>query len=480
MLTDINQLQALLSAIFVFLGATVFFISSLISGRNIFRDISLQLVLLVSMIVGFLLFAFSPISFLVFAPQLFGIQESSELVWTSIQQQIEHYFFWPFILSAVGLGVVIGTLNAINARTLLLRWLRTKTMLNYPILTYDRSWDTFLLSLKSGGAVRLVGKGEHEICAGKLRSFSIREEPRSITVEYGDKLRLVMAEDLKYVEAPRKSFKRHRDAIAHQAEAFYLALAVAGLLMLVASADLTSSYLSALRSFDFGSTAALYRRLAMGLLIVAVLFVWVSFRASRQDFCRLSSYLVLCPSVPRLLLLGSYGILVLFWREVEQLPLQAIDAGLPDVPPWKTLGAGLIAVVAYLSYKKREIRKSLDSEGMSPDLAAARKRELAEVCELIYLETDLNQPGPVRWPDLQSKVRTKEQAVVLKDLCEKVDRLTRTATFLGSRPGQYLMGEEINLVLYLLNTLGKARARASPAQVVHEDAHQQAKAHLQP
>jgi hypothetical protein len=206
----------------------------------------------------------------------------------------------------------------------------------------------------------------------------------------------------------------------------------------------------------------------MILILVTFLFISVSFSASRQDFSRLSAYLVLCPSVPRLLLIETYFTLVLFIRELERLKM--IDIGHANLLPWITLpGAAVLALIVHMHFKKRELRSLLEQKGATREQDQARKKGLSEVCELIYLETDLNESRPLQWHNFEHKVKTKEHAFLLKDLNEKIHELTRNTPFLWYGPQRYLAGEDINIVSYLLAALEKVQRHPSPAQVIHED-----------
>jgi Family of unknown function (DUF6338) len=188
-MTDIASAKIWLSAVFIFIGIIVFYISSLISGHNIYKDLEFQHSLMVSVAVGFILFFLLPIGFIVFLPELFdsSLSTSSGTKDTilSIHKTIFENAFWPFIMAASGLGIVIGCLTLLKARWELLLWLRKITGLGYYILSYDFAWDHFLTRVKKHGMVA-VQLGDGSWVKGHLQNFSARKEPKQIILENYD------------------------------------------------------------------------------------------------------------------------------------------------------------------------------------------------------------------------------------------------------------------------------------------------------
>lgn len=468
--TPIVELQVLLSAIFVFIGATVFFISSLISGHNIFRDISHQMGLLVSTIVGFMLFAFSPISFLVLAPDLFITDGRGSDLYLQIHREVQRHLFWPFILSAIGLGATFGALEAINARTLFLHWLRRNIRVEYPILSYEHSWDNFMLSLKKGGRIKIFlknGRDQGPKYDGKLKSASIRQEAKEITLDCDGTYQLVDGADIACIEADSRSFNRHLDAVPHQAEAFYLAIGAMGLLFLVWSADSIAYYFT---TFKFWHLSNLYHALYGVFLAVAIVFGVISLRVSLQDFQNPRSYLVLCPTIPSLLLLEA--VVILYWALSEPFSPRMCSSEF-----WYYWTLRVIVVLALLALvficwlvkKGRELDDELLSKLGDDDkpLSEEKKEHVRRVCQFIYLQMDLIQSRPTRWSEFSGKSLKTETNLtpeigraLLESLHEAVESVVESNTFLWRK--EYLRGEDFNIVLRLRRKLEKDMMKAIP------------------
>lgn len=466
----IGEIQFLLSAVFIFMGAFVFFISSLISGHNIFRDISLEVGLMVTSIVGFVLFVYSPISFLVLAPNLFlSSSPYSEKVWLEIHQLIRYHFFWPFILSAVGFGVVFGALEAINARTLFLRWLRRNIKIRYAILSYEKSWDNFFLSLKRGGLISLFRKSDgKEICTGHLYSGSIKDEQKEIVIKCHNKYQLIDASDIAYVEAPSKSFHRHIDVVPHQIEAFYLAISVLGLLLLARSSSMTASYLMS----NFKTLGSFYQLLNLVLLILAFFFSMISFQASRYDFRNLCSYITLCPAVPTFLLLDALGGFILIWRNLIELHSFQSIANNPPFYWISRIDLSLIAILFILFiFYRRHKRQKVESVIASIAPEGPERELLLKVCQFIYLEIDLNRSEPTQWLEMEEAIgqpgssEVREQydlREMMRNLRKEISRLVQNEKFLWVGRTHYLEGEDYNIVYRLLRTLEKEQDKILP------------------
>ena len=187
-MSDIASAKTLLSAVFIFIGIVVFYVSSLISGHNIYKDLEFQHSFMVSIAVGFILFFLLPIGFIVFLPELFDPTLASNLNHPDLEKTviaIHRIIFenalWPFIMAASGLGIVIGCLTLLKARWELLSWLRKKTGLGYYLTSYDFTWDHFLTRVKPHGIIA-VQLGDASWVRGHLRNFSVRKEPKQIVL----------------------------------------------------------------------------------------------------------------------------------------------------------------------------------------------------------------------------------------------------------------------------------------------------------
>lgn len=469
--------KAILSAIFIFLGAMVFFTASVISGHSIFRESSKEVAMFLSALVGSVLFAFSPISFIILAPGLFCLDSdvaptwlcvapASFKTWQQMLGQIQQFLLLPFLLSAIGSGAVIGALEAMGARTLTLNWLRRKTGLGYPILSYETSWDKFLLSLKRGASIRVHRKGVGSPATGKaeggkLRYFSIRDEPKELVIECEDGYRLIGAKEIDSIDASREAFNRHMDRLPHHVEAAYLTITMLGLLCLAESAELIREYFVHGSPQAFHNLIRLYQSLSHALLASGFLLAAIAYKASRQDFRHFSSYVVLCPTIPFALLFGASALAYLAMPDLmKSKPIGSMFAA---IGPWAPIFGPVTVAYLYRTYKIGRIDDLLERVA---GRRGERRKLLLEVCQHIYLGTDLNHASARSWQDMLGEHQVEEQRMALedvcRDLCKTMDELIRRETFLLLRSGHYLEGEEWNIVLRLLRCLDNERYKALP------------------
>jgi uncharacterized membrane protein len=112
------ELKIMLTAIFIFIGSTAFYISSLICGHNIYRDFSNSISAFLSSTVVFLLFIFSPISFIVLSPDLFMTEKTNDIhiIISRIHSLIYDFALVPFLLSSAGTGMIFGSFTVSDHR----------------------------------------------------------------------------------------------------------------------------------------------------------------------------------------------------------------------------------------------------------------------------------------------------------------------------------------------------------------------------
>ena len=129
----LEGIKVLYSIIFVLLGCATFYVSTLISGHNIYRDLPLYLSTLLTTAIGASLFIFSPISFVIIFPQLFipelfasGNKGPTPDTILKIHNLLFHEVLPPYLLSACGVGLIVGSFTVIKARRIILVWLRRK------------------------------------------------------------------------------------------------------------------------------------------------------------------------------------------------------------------------------------------------------------------------------------------------------------------------------------------------------------------
>lgn len=298
--------RSILGAIFIALGSLAFYVSALISGRSLQRDVSPTTATLVSSGVGFLLFLLSPACFLLLDASLFPTSifnspypgaGGTELSKLAVDRYLEHLLVLGgyYLVAAVGVGLSFGSWALLNARSTSLMWLRKHLGLRFGIRTYTQSWEDVLMGAKSRGLIHVWLKDGTQL-TGLLDSFSTGEEPRSLVLEDcvhgpGSALRwlhppgnqVLITEDssIVQVEIPRKSMKRHQDAMSHHAQAFFVSLSAFGILLLTISCDQTGDFL---RFGGYPTLGGVYFFLANLLLALSLVLLLCAVGLQRTEF----------------------------------------------------------------------------------------------------------------------------------------------------------------------------------------------------
>lgn len=411
----ISELKTVLSAVFIILGALVFYISSLVSGHNIYRDLTFKLAMMVTTLIGLIIFVFSPICFVVLFPSLFDLDASSEIIKVrTIHKLILENLLVDYVLMAVGLGLLFGCLSAISARSIFLHWIREKTGLKFPIFTYGQTWDHLLMRVKSHG--RIILETERSTVEGQLVVHSVNEEPKQIILKnytissndepfgrkYSGQLLITEFNNIKEIQVPSSSFNLHKDLIPHTTQSFYTALAAFGVLLVSTSLWLTSDFL---RKSNFGTLSTTYASLTLIFLTLAVVLIVVSCFFYRKDFNKWTTAAVLFPYTLVIILLeASYLIImmklvfggVFFSHQmlIRHLFPYIIAALFPLAQNWSIIN------------KLRVIFRSVSTPILN------------NLLDEIYISIDLNSINSRRW--LLSILEGKDEAI--DDLIQKIDK----------------------------------------------------------
>ncbi|CAG0938754.1 hypothetical protein BROC_00380 [Candidatus Brocadiaceae bacterium] len=238
----------IIAASFVFIGAVTFYVSSLISGHNIYKDFPQALTTLITSVVGFLIFALSPISIVLISITTVNSR--------NIDLLFDYKIFMPFLLNGIGLGVVAGCMFTLKARRTILDVLRDESEMKFRIYSYDLGWDNLLSKIKPEGLITLFV--DNKIIKGKLLSYSVKQEPKQVVlsnytvIDDSDKSltkiqqkgRILITEtsQIKRIAVPPESLNRHYDNMDHSTQAFYMFLAFIGFTLLFWSFNLSLDY----------------------------------------------------------------------------------------------------------------------------------------------------------------------------------------------------------------------------------------------
>ena len=309
----------LFSGVFVLIGSLAFHISALISGSNIYRDISKAESTWLSMVAGIVIFLLSPISFIIFS--------ASTVDYADISAQILDFeVLLAFFGCAVGLGLVFGSLTIVKARVNVLEWFRDKSGMRFWIYSYGVAWDDLLLSVKRHGEVSVQTDENGKEFKGSLKHFSIRNEPKEMVLynakcigidgveeDIGDEGGADLWIDgskIKKIIVPERSFKKHFDSMGHISQAFYCIIASIGFCFLAYSAHLTGNYLETLGIF--------YHKLSLSFLVLTIFVLCVSVWVAKKDFDNWRSFLVLSPTIVFVALFFSLMSILLIIFDMER------------------------------------------------------------------------------------------------------------------------------------------------------------------
>lgn len=318
-LSDITAF--LFSGVFVLIGSLAFHISALISGHNIYRDISETESTWLSMVAGIVIFLISPISFIIFS--------ASTVDYADISVQILDFdVLFAFFGCAVGLGLVFGSVTIVKARVNVLEWFRDKSGMRFWIYSYGVAWDDLLLSVKRHGEVSVQTNENGKEFKGSLKHFSIRNEPKEMVLYNAKCIEADGVEEdiggeggadlwidgskIKKIIIPERSFKKHFDSMGHISQAFYCIIASIGFCFLSYSAHLTGNYLEILGIF--------YHKLSLSFLVLSIFVLCVSVWVAKKDFDNWRSFLVLSPTIVFVALFFSLLsiLLIIFDMEISQ------------------------------------------------------------------------------------------------------------------------------------------------------------------
>ena len=276
---------------FIFIGSIVFHISTLISGYSIYREMESVESSFLSTAAGLVVFLLSPVSLVILTiPE----KAPSNYLLTNI---LSFNVFLPFLLCAIGLGVVFGHFIILDVRVSFLMWLRSESKVPFWIQYYGSLWDSMLLSVKNKGMIAFQKKGvdKPKYVEGRLIATSIRKEKREIVMECGDSKDnyLVQLEDIEYLKIPEKAFKKHHERMDHIGQAFCCVAIAFGFFLLAYSAKLTGIFVEGKSALS--SMVQFYEIIEYSLLIVALITLIISVMVSKKEFDNWRSYLEFCP-----------------------------------------------------------------------------------------------------------------------------------------------------------------------------------------
>lgn len=301
-ISEFTNLKVVLCAIFIFLGCFAFYISSLISGHNIYRDMSFSLSMFTTMLVGFILFVFSPIGFIVLFPELFLIptpKHPREFL-ADIHPLVLNAALPPYLFLATGFGLIIGCLRVVQIRRLVLELMRDRGEIDFGIRSYEYTWDHFLSKIKRYGKLTIKQRGVASPKPFRLMAFSTQNEPRALVLESQDGHKDVFFADLsgvEFVEVPRSSMKRGFLSEGPASIAIHFSLAAIGFVLVsvgfVETKVILENYFRG--KVDYRALYNWYQYAAYICAFSAALFFILAIYEMRREYASLRVAFVLCP-----------------------------------------------------------------------------------------------------------------------------------------------------------------------------------------
>ena len=428
---NIANAQILFSAVFVFIGVMVFYVSSLISGHNIYKDLEFQHSFMLSCVVGSVLFLMLPTGFMIFIPELFDSALKDDLhnrskVVISIYNTLFKHALWPFVWAATGLGVVVGCITLLRVRWEILVELRKKAGLSFFILSYSSAWDNFLMRAKKHALIAVELGGGIWI-KGHLKNFSIKKEQKQLVLEgykmtsennssyaiqkwlegsgidcmeslCAGQMLITEADEIKKIVIHSNGLKKHSHALSHSAQAFYCVLLAFGFLLLCISFHLTYDYIILVKDTvgkpDFPFLGNFYRY-GFWVFVAFSLFCLASGSVLlKMDYSSFRVAMILNRAISFLLSFFLFVIFLIATHFLNENVLNSIRNCLVAVT-----GALLFLVhYYYLSFKPGcKIKKAFKKFYSQNDIPTGKiKRPLSDILIRLCDEMDLNTPDTMQ------------------------------------------------------------------------------------
>lgn len=300
---DIGISEIIFSGIFILLGSVVFQISTLLSGYNLYKEHNLIESSYLSIVGGILVFLLSPISYITLLTS-----KNSQFV-NGFVQLFNKCVILSFLSCAIGIGLIVGSLIIIDARTNILCFIREHSSMPFWIYSSSEVWDYCIDSIKSNGEITILTNTLGSL-EGLLIASSIRTQPRELLIETRDNHSRIFIRDdeIRSIEIPQNSFKKHYEPISHIGQAFYCIIISIGLFLLAYNASAVLEYINYLGSNDMTKYISysdlqqlqhiipFYEQFKFYGLLSSVLVLMITIGVAKQDFRSWRAYLRIYPN----------------------------------------------------------------------------------------------------------------------------------------------------------------------------------------
>lgn len=293
---------------FVILGSLPFLLSSVLSGYNIHKELPHQTAMLLTASVGLVMFAASPLIYLLFYLDHFLSPSRIEFTYHRIDPRVWP-LVWsvsdntivPFILGLVGFGLIYGSAEMLRLRWTLFHRLRRKTGMFAHVFAYVQPWDTYLRSIKRDGLITIVA-GNKRI-EGELVFFSSKSQPNELVLrnfsinntsyqQLDSEIR-IPSEEIKEICVPCKSFNKDYLPEPHVGRSLYYFMLSIGLWLLSLSLFLTARFIINHEKpgwvtggllYVFRDTADFYVLCSALISVIALLFACLAILEALKDY----------------------------------------------------------------------------------------------------------------------------------------------------------------------------------------------------
>jgi hypothetical protein len=172
--------EIVFSGFFILLGSIIFQISAFLSGYNIYKEHNLIESSYLSIVAGILVFLLSPIGHITLCAS------GDSRVMNYFIELFDKNVIYSFLSCAFGIGLIVGSLIVINARAIIMWFIRDHSRLPFLIYTSSDVWDYIIASIKYNGEIKIATRTLGTL-EGFLIASSFRKQPKGLIIKVRDK-----------------------------------------------------------------------------------------------------------------------------------------------------------------------------------------------------------------------------------------------------------------------------------------------------
>jgi hypothetical protein len=433
---------------FVLVGTVVFQISALISGYNIYKEKESNEASLISIAVGMIIFLLSPITFII----LYPIPDYKPI--DNFFEIISFESISPFLISAIGFGLIFGYLSMLRIRRMALMSIRDFIGIPFWIFDYAMEWDDFLTAIKREGKIT-IHASNGKVFTGDFLGCSCRDQPNEVHLrDSGGNQILVLGDTITDIEVIGKSINKHMESQTHISQALNCLMAAIGIYLLSCSSYMMIEYIrgrtyleSAL--MNYMDVINYYSILKYIFIIFYILILIFAFFLAKKDFNNFTAYIYFCPDFLFMLIFGT--IMTIYLMDSSSRILTNSSLSKDD---FYIIVIFILIIYLYVRkliknviYKKLKntIKNLVETENDKIKIY----RELEIILKYLYLNLDFNDPTRSKLEAIKDEVIDKFNAdkILIEKLFSQIADL--------KTENKYLEDEDINILWCLKNKILK-------------------------